>query len=176
MPQIVSPSVPSDPTTITERYDALVANGTIERDPAQEEVVAVLDALAHRLKDIKQTRFGLTRPLDQGDSFDEKGRGIYIFGGVGRGKTMLMDLFFRERPAGSQAPDTFSRVHGGCARPALESSREDGRSPYERWRSALTCGSSALATEARLLCFDELAVTDIADAFEPSVPFWGTTL
>jgi hypothetical protein len=52
MPQIVSPSVPSYPTTITERYDALVASGTIERDPAQEEVVAVLDALAHRLKDI----------------------------------------------------------------------------------------------------------------------------
>jgi hypothetical protein len=36
MPQIVSPSVPSGPATITERYDALVASGAIERDPAQE--------------------------------------------------------------------------------------------------------------------------------------------
>ena len=44
MPQIVSPSVPSDSTTITERYDALVASGTIGRDPAQEEVMAMLDA------------------------------------------------------------------------------------------------------------------------------------
>jgi cell division protein ZapE len=98
MPQIVSPSVPSGPATITERYDALVASGTIERDPAQEGVVAVLDALAHRLRDIKQTRFGLTRLLDRGDRSDEKGRGIYIFGGVGRGKTMLMDLFFESVP------------------------------------------------------------------------------
>jgi predicted ATPase len=46
MPQIVSPSVPSGPATIIERYDALVASGRIERDPAQEGVVAVLDALA----------------------------------------------------------------------------------------------------------------------------------
>ena len=61
MPQIVNPSVASDPSTITERYDVLVASGKIERDPAQEEVVAALDALAHRLKDIKQTCFGLTR-------------------------------------------------------------------------------------------------------------------
>ncbi|MDB5609086.1 MAG: cell division protein ZapE [Bradyrhizobium sp.] len=94
MPQVASPSVPSDLATIAERYDTLVARGAIERDPAQERVVAVLDALAHRLTDIKQTRFGLTKLLDQGDISDEKGRGIYISGGVGRGKTMLMDLFF----------------------------------------------------------------------------------
>ncbi len=81
MPQVASPSVPSDLATIAERYDALVARGAIERDPAQERVVAVLDALAHRLTDIKQTRFGLTKLLDQGDISDEKGRGIYISGG-----------------------------------------------------------------------------------------------
>ena len=95
MPQVASPSVPSDLATIAERYDALVARGAIERDRAQVRVVAVLDALAHRLTDIKQTRFGLTKLLDQGDISDEKGRGIYISGGVGRGKTMLMDLFFK---------------------------------------------------------------------------------
>src|SRR5258708_36499680 len=98
MPQIVSPSVPSGPATITERYDALVASGAIERDPAQEGVVAVLDALAHRLTNIKQTHFGLSKLLDQGDISDEKGRGIYICGGVGRGKTMLMALFFESVP------------------------------------------------------------------------------
>ena len=133
MPQFVSPSVPSGSATITERYDALVPSGAIERDPAQERVVAVLDALAHRLTKIKQTRFGLSKLLDQGDISDEKRHGIYICGGVGRGKTMLMALFFRERPTESQAPDTFSRVHGGRARPPSESSREDRRSPYARW-------------------------------------------
>jgi predicted ATPase len=112
-----SPSVSSDRATITERYDALVAGGAIERDPAQEKVVAMLDALARRLHDIKQTRFGLTRFLELGDSSDEKQRGIYIFGGVGRGKTILMDLTSSWRM---------------CTTPS-ESSREHGRWPYERW-------------------------------------------
>jgi hypothetical protein len=95
MHQNVSPSVPSDPATITQRYDALVASGTIERDPAQETVVVALDALAHQLRYIKQTRFGLNQLLGRGDISAEKLRGMYIFGGVGRGKTMLMDLFSR---------------------------------------------------------------------------------
>ena len=132
MPQIVSPSVPSGPATITERYDALVASGTIERDPAQEGVVAVLDALAHRLRDIKQTRFGLTRLLDRGDSSGEGARNLHFWRSRSR-QDNAHGPFFRECPTGSQAPDTFSRVHGGCARPPSESSREDGSSPYERW-------------------------------------------
>jgi cell division protein ZapE len=90
MHQNASPSVPSDPATITQRYDALVASGTIERDPAQEDVVAALDAMAIRLRDIKLTCFGFSHVLDRGDMC-EKRRGIYIFGGVGRGKTMLME-------------------------------------------------------------------------------------
>lgn len=48
MPQIVSPSVPSGPATITERYDALVASGTIERDPAQETVVVSRPSRGHK--------------------------------------------------------------------------------------------------------------------------------
>ena len=68
MPQIAISSVPSDPATIAGRYDALVASGAIECDPAQERVVAVLDALARRLTNITPIRFGLTKLLDQGAS------------------------------------------------------------------------------------------------------------
>src|SRR6201990_2330780 len=151
MPQIVSASVPSGPATITERYDALVASGTIERDPAQEAVVAVLDALAHRLKDIQQTRFGLTLLLDRGDSFDKKVRGIYIFGGVGRGKTMLMDLFFESVPLEAKRRIHFHEfmveVHDRLrkAREKMEDRRVNDSDP-------LSHVVRALATEGRLLC------------------------
>jgi cell division protein ZapE len=164
MPQIASPSLPSGPATITERYDALVASGTIECDPAQEGVVAVLDALAHRLRDIKQTRFGLTKLFDRRDISDEKVRGIYIFGGVGGGKTMLMDLFFE-----SVSLEAKRRIHFhefmADMHDRLRKTREkmedrdmrDGGDP-------LSHVVRTLATEARLLCLDEVAVTDIADA------------
>jgi cell division protein ZapE len=163
MPQVASPSVPSDLATIAERYDALVARGAIERDPAQERVVAVLDALAHRLTDIKQTRFGLTKLLDQGDISDEKGRGIYISGGVGRGKTMLMDLFFESVPLEHKRRIHFHEfmedVHDRLrkAREKMQNRRMSDDDP-------LSHVIRAFAAEARLLCFDELAVTDIADA------------
>jgi cell division protein ZapE len=163
MPQVASPSVSSDLATIAERYDALVARGAIERDPAQGRVVAVLNALAHRLTDIKQTRFGLTKLLDQGDVSDEKGRGIYISGGVGRGKTMLMDLFFQSVSLEAKRRihfhefmvDVYDRLRK--AREKMEHRRMNDGDP-------LSHVVRALATEARLLCLDELAVSDIADA------------
>jgi cell division protein ZapE len=163
MPQVASPSVPSDLATIAERYDALVARGAIERDPAQERVVAVLDALAHRLTDIKQTRFGLTKLLDQGDISDEKGRGIYISGGVGRGKTMLMDLFFQ-----SVSLEAKRRIHFHEFMVDVHDRLRKAREKMEHRRmndgDPLSHVVRALATEARLLCLDELAVSDIADA------------
>lgn len=163
MPQVASPSVPSDLATIAERYDALVARGAIERDPAQERVVAVLDALAHRLTDIKQTRFGLTKLLDQGDISDEKGRGIYIFGGVGRGKTMLMDLFFESVPLEAKRRIHFHEFMADV-HDRLRKAREKIEDRDMRDGDPLSHVVRTLATEARLFCFDELAVTDIADA------------
>lgn len=163
MSPIVNPSVGSGPATITERYDTLVASGTIERDPAQEEVVAMLDALAHRLKDTKQTRFGLTRLFDRGDISDEKGRGIYIYGGVGRGKTMLVDLFFESVPL-----DAKRRIHFhefmADVHDRLRKARDKMENRHMSDGDPLSQVVRTLATEARLLCFDELAVTDIADA------------
>ncbi|MEH2512588.1 cell division protein ZapE [Nitrobacteraceae bacterium AZCC 1564] len=159
----MSPSVSSDPATITQRYDALVASGTIERDPAQETVVVALDALGHQLRDVKQTRFGLNQLLGRGEISDEKRRGIYIFGGVGRGKTMLMDLFFESAPLEAKRRMHFREfmadVHERLrkAREKMESRRRSDSDPLSRM-------VRALANEAKLLCLDELAVTDIADA------------
>ena len=85
---------------MTQRYDALVAAGTIERDAAQIDVVVKLDALARELDRHSNGNalFGFARlfGIGNGNGSDNAGkpRGLYIWGPVGRGKTMLMDLFF----------------------------------------------------------------------------------
>src|SRR5580700_1915435 len=86
------------PSSVAERYEALIAAGTIEREAAQLALVARLDALAGRLVRRRNgdRGFGLTRLLGLGNGHNgaDELRGLYIFGPVGRGKTMLMDLFF----------------------------------------------------------------------------------
>ena len=76
-----------------ERYRARIVAGDMEGDPAQEAAVTHLDALAHALRSWKPKGFGRLAAFFGGKS--ETPRGIYIHGAVGRGKTMLMDLFFR---------------------------------------------------------------------------------
>jgi cell division protein ZapE len=142
----------------------LVACGAIERDPAQLALVRRLDALAARLGQHRLARkssalgwlFGRRSP-------PAVPKGLYIFGPVGRGKTMLMDLFFESLPARRKR-----RVH-------FHAFMADVHERIHAWRVSLKNGdvrgddpirpvAAALAQEAWILCFDEFAVTDIADA------------
>ncbi len=85
----------NDPTfsPLRDHYDQLVASGTIEADPAQEQAIASLSALEIKLDRYKPaSKSGLIGRFF-GDT--EPPRGLYIHGDVGRGKTMLMDLFFQ---------------------------------------------------------------------------------
>ena len=86
------------PVSISARYAALVAAGKIERDPAQEDIVAKLTDLEERLAAHRLAR--RSRPVGWlfGRDQPEPVRGLYVFGDVGRGKTMLMDLFFEASP------------------------------------------------------------------------------
>ena len=77
--------------TLAETYGALVADGVIEADPAQAAVVARLDELARALRHWRRRRNGFAALLSRAEPAP---KGLYIFGSVGRGKTMLMDLFF----------------------------------------------------------------------------------
>jgi cell division protein ZapE len=141
-------------------YDDKLRSGTIAADPAQ---AAVAEALARVERDLAASRPpGLFRKA-QGV------RGVYIWGPVGRGKSMLMDLFFETAPCRPKARwhflDFMARVHrlvnawrnGDAATRRAEFGQARGEDP-------IPPVADVLAAEARLLCFDELQVTDIADA------------
>ncbi|KQU52702.1 ATPase [Bosea sp. Leaf344] len=151
--------------SLTDRYAALVEAGAIERDPAQVAVVKRLAALAERLA----TRRLARKSSALGWLFGGKSRsvepikGLYIWGSVGRGKTMLMDLFYEAAPLPQRRrvhfhafmADVHARIH--AYRQRLKSGEVKDPDP-------IGPVAAALAEEARLLCFDEFTVTDIADA------------
>ena len=151
--------------TVLERYAALVAGGEIERDPAQEAVAARLTQLDARLAQHRLAR----KSSSLGWLFARRNnnggmpKGLYLWGEVGRGKTMLMDLFFAGRPVVRKRRahfnefmlDVHERVHAWRQqRKRGEVSGEDPIAPV----------AAALAAQAWLLCFDEFQVTDITDA------------
>src|SRR5213593_3386631 len=86
--------------TISERYAALAAAGEIERDPAQDAVVGRLARLEARLAEWRLARKSSALGWMFGRAEAREGalKGLYLFGDVGRGKTMLMDLFFAASP------------------------------------------------------------------------------
>jgi len=148
---------------VLARYRALLAESALETDDAQAALVEKLDALAHRLDGYRPTtRSGLFgRWL--GAKPAEPPRGVYIYGEVGRGKTLLMDLFYDAAPVPAKRrahfhafmADVHARVH------AWRQQRKRGEAQGE---DPIAPVAAALAEQASLLCFDEFAVRDIADA------------
>lgn len=138
----------------SERYSDLVEAGEIEPDAAQSEAAERLEGLARALARWRPRRGLLGLFARNGP---KKLRGLYIHGAVGRGKTMLMDLFYSSVPL---APKRRTHFHAFMAdvheRIALTRKTDPG--------DPIPTVARQIAREARLLCFDELHVTDIADA------------
>jgi cell division protein ZapE len=151
--------------TLADRYKARVANGSIERDPAQVALVAQLqglsDALAERQLAHKSSALGWMFGKKRDAAPPVKG--LYIWGYVGRGKTMLMDLFFEQVPVPKKRrahfhafmADVHARIHA---------ERQLQKAGETKEGDPILPVAQALANEASLLCFDEFVVTDIADA------------
>lgn len=141
---------------LLERYDARLASGEIEPDAAQLEAVRCLDRLAVELGGWR--RGGRPRLLPSLRRVREAApRGVYLHGGVGRGKTMLMDLFFK---TASFAPKR--RLHFHEFMSEAHERIQRGRATTDG--DPIPFVAAEMAAEAGLLCFDELAITDIADA------------
>src|SRR5215469_7090708 len=142
--------------TLLERYRRLLAEGKVAADSAQALAVEKLQILSNRL--------AAYTPPAKTDFFSfftrrrgEIPNGLYIFGAVGRGKTMLMDLFYQtvaiRRKRRAHFHEFMADVHARLAIARHEAREEP----------VLTV-ARAIAAEARLLCLDELFVIDIADA------------
>ncbi len=134
-----------------QRYLRLVDGGAFTADPHQVKAVTALDDLWHELSG--QSRQGLLGRLRRRSP--PPVRGLYLWGGVGRGKTWLMDLFYESLPVSEKQRIHFhrfmQRVHNGLA------DRPDTRNPLPKV-------AAAWAESCRVLCLDEFFVSDIADA------------
>lgn len=137
-----------------EAYDALIAGGAIAPDPAQAAAVARLDALSAALADHAR---GRSRGLLGFARKREAPRGLYLWGPVGRGKSMLMDLFFAAAPV-----EPKRRVHFHAFMAETHEAIRAMRA--ENPGDPIAPVAKRIAKAARLLCFDEFQVTDIADA------------
>jgi cell division protein ZapE len=151
--------------TFSTRYAALIAAGKIEADPGQAMLAAQLAALARRLDQRRLARksssLGWLFAKSQQAGLPLKG--LYVYGEVGRGKTMLMDLFFESSAVRRKRrvhfhefmADVHERVH------AYRQEIKNGTLPEQ---DSIQRAAAAIAEEIWLLCFDEFHVTDIADA------------
>ncbi|MBX4335996.1 cell division protein ZapE [Bartonella raoultii] len=157
---------------VSRCYKELVAKGKISFDPAQ---LALTEHFDHLLQEIAQQN--VSKPwafwkflkkkkqtaVVKQNGVDSSFQGLYIYGEVGRGKTMLMDLFFsclpQERKKRAHFNDFMADVHDRINVYRQASTHEESKQ-----NNPILAVAEDLAQEAKVLCFDEFSVTDIADA------------
>src|ERR1700716_2039821 len=150
-------------TSFHAHYQSLVTSGAIEADPAQAAAAGAFGALEERLSSYKPLRKQSLLGRLFADKDEPPPRGLYVHGEVGRGKTMLMDLFFQQSPVEHKRRAHFhefmAEVHEriyGYRQDIARGEIADG--------DVITLTANAIFDQAWLLCFDEFHVTDIADA------------
>ncbi len=156
-------TVTTDPI---DAYRALIKNGDIQADPRQEYAMAQLQSLHQTLGTYGQQmgKSGWRARLSFGGDAKAPPKGIYMWGGVGRGKSMLMEIFYNHAHVEERKhihfhafmQEVHRRVH------AYREALRGGKTVAQK--DPLIALAKVIVGQAWLLCFDEFHVTDIADA------------
>jgi cell division protein ZapE len=142
-------------------YRARRRAGELQADPAQELAAEKLQSLHHALVGYEPgaERAGWRERLGLARRREESPQGLYLFGGVGRGKSMLMDLFFAAAPV-----ERKRRVHFHAFMLEVHDSLHEQRQEHSAEGDVLGSLAARIAADSWLLCFDEFQVGNIADA------------
>lgn len=136
-------------STLTEHYRRLTTQGALQSDPAQLAVLPEFERVHDALLAPAKKKLFRKAP--------EPPKGIYIWGGVGRGKSMLMDLFV-EHLDGIRA----RRVHFHAFMQEIHAAIHEARKTNVE--DAIAPVAAEVAASVQLLAFDEMQITDITDA------------
>ena len=157
--------MPDYSISVSEQLKSLTASGSLQIDTAQMNVARRLDQVLSQLKEkqpaAKASALGWLFAARKKPAHSVKG--LYIHGSVGRGKTMLMDMFFSMAPCARKRRAHFHEfmadVHNRIA-----AHRVKFKNGETKQADPVPPVAADLFAQAELLCFDEFTVTDIADA------------
>ena len=136
-------------TDLRTLYDQRIADGSLTADPAQEAVLPELDRIRTALMNPEKKGFFKRAP--------EPPKGLYLWGGVGRGKSMLMDMF-----AANMGDVPVRRVHFHAFMQEIHSAMHEARKTGVD--DAIAPVAEQVAASVKLLAFDEMQISDITDA------------
>lgn len=150
------------------KYNTLINSGTLKKDTEQEKLVQSLDELHAKLQKEPGPSSFFGRLFGTEKNEGNQTKGVYVYGSVGCGKTMLMDMFYEGIRISQKTRvhfnefmiDVHKRIHQfKLSLPPVNHSEKTAK-PMD----PIVPVAEAIAEEVRLLCFDEFQVTDVADA------------
>lgn len=151
-------------TTPLDLYLNKVNAGLFDRDPLQERAAQTLTRLQQVIIADHGSKPGWIRRVPLFASKESGPRGVYMYGPVGRGKSMLMDTFYESIPFGIKKRRVHFHQFMIEVHDYIHSRRSDDGALREDMDAALPSLASVISNRSKVLCFDEFHVTDVADA------------